>query len=304
MNKYYYMLNAMGVFSQKARVGGHSEALYRSIEEQATQDIWWDALKLPRNWITEQAMISLHVWIFHNRFKVDYNLSGEFSGRRMQEQLFERFWEDAVMRIRNAGIAEISVNKQLENVQKATFDDLFGYDAAIKVDDDDNMEMAAAIWKGVFREAENADTEAVLRLADYAKREVFSVMLQPKEDVYRGWVTWGPCVGETDADRIDRQKRMLLGEWRESIAPTGKVFFYHTATHERRWEAPEEGLYNRRRFALRQYLAANPEVALRIEANSGSKSGGAKTALPSGNQQQHPHIHGSAKEVFSKAKHQ
>lgn len=44
-------------------------------------------------------------------------------------------------------VAEISVNKQLENVQKITFDDMFGYDAAIKVMDDDNMEFAAAVWK-------------------------------------------------------------------------------------------------------------------------------------------------------------
>ncbi|RYE98889.1 MAG: hypothetical protein EOO41_01835 [Methanobacteriota archaeon] len=46
-------------------------------------------------------------------------------------------------------IAEISVNKQLENVQKATFDDMFGYDAAVKSMDEDNMELAAAVWKYV-----------------------------------------------------------------------------------------------------------------------------------------------------------
>ena len=39
------------------------------------------------------------------------------------------------------------MNKQLENVQKITFDDMFGYDAAIKIMDDDNMELAAAVWK-------------------------------------------------------------------------------------------------------------------------------------------------------------
>lgn len=39
------------------------------------------------------------------------------------------------------------MNKQLENVQKLTFDDMFGYDAAMKVMDDDNMELAAALWK-------------------------------------------------------------------------------------------------------------------------------------------------------------
>ena len=44
-------------------------------------------------------------------------------------------------------VAEVSVNKQLEGVQKLTFDDMFSYDAALRVTDDDNMELAAAMWK-------------------------------------------------------------------------------------------------------------------------------------------------------------
>jgi hypothetical protein len=103
--RHYYLLNVMGVFSQKARVGAASEALYRSIDEQATQSAWWTALGLPRTWIAEHALIAMHVWVFHNRFKVDYNVGGEFSGRRMQEQLFERLWEDTTLRIRNAGVS-------------------------------------------------------------------------------------------------------------------------------------------------------------------------------------------------------
>ncbi len=104
MKRYYYLLKVVGAWSQKARVGVSSEGLFRSIEEQATQEIWWRALGLPKTWITEQALISLHVWIFHNRFKSDYEASGEFNGRRMQEQLFERLWEDTTYRIRNAGV--------------------------------------------------------------------------------------------------------------------------------------------------------------------------------------------------------
>ena len=51
------------------------------------------------------------------------------------------------------------MNKQLEGVQKLTFDDMFGYDAAIRVTDDDNVELAAAVWKCVaVRSAECAGT--------------------------------------------------------------------------------------------------------------------------------------------------
>ena len=173
------------------------------------------------------------------------------------------------------------MNKQLENVQKFTFDDLFGYDAGIAVIDDDNMELAAAIWKGVFREAEGADTESVLRLADYVRREVVNVMQHPKEDLYRGWIAWGPCVGESPLDRVERQKRMLAGEWREALHPDGRIFFYHTSTHERRWEAPAEGLYERRRFALTTYIDKKNAAAL-LETSSASSSAAPPTSTAAG----------------------
>jgi hypothetical protein len=263
MARYKPLLTAVGAFSARASVGVHSEAIFRSIEEQATQEAWYTSLRLPRTWITEHSLIALHVWILHNRAKLDYNVSPvEFCGRRMQEEMFERLWEDTILRIRNAGVAEVSVNKQLENVQKITFDDMFGYDAALRTSDrDDGLELSAAVWRGVFREDEAADTEAVLRLADYVRREVEGVVLAPREDVYRGWLTWGPVVGETPESRAARQRAMLEGEWREALHPDGRLYFYHTSTHETRWEPPMDGFYPRRRFAIQRYIQNFPEKA-------------------------------------------
>ena len=108
----------------------------------------------------------------------------------------------------------------------------------------------------MFRSSDSADSEAVVRLADYTRRELLSLLEQPREDVFRGWVAWGPCVGETAADRLDRQRRMLEGEWREALHVDGRVYFYHTTTHETSWVPPADGLYARRRFALARHLAA------------------------------------------------
>ena len=90
-------------------------------------------------------------------------------------------------------------------------------------------------------------------------RRVF--LQQPKEDVYRGWVTWGPCVGESPEMRLSRQRKMLEGEWREAFHPDGRLYFYHTTTHEVRWTPPPSGLYERRRYALMQYIQQNPKLA-------------------------------------------
>lgn len=151
-----------------------------------------------------------------------------------------------------------------------------------------NMELAAALWKGIFREDDAANSEGVLMLADYTRRELVSVLTQPKEDVYRGWISWGPCVGESPAQRTERQRRMLEGEWREALDLKGQVYFYHTASQERRWEPPAEGLYDRRRFALTRFLEARSggDAAALLDAGrkgasakleaSGSGSGGSK----------------------------
>jgi cytochrome b pre-mRNA-processing protein 3 len=271
----------MGSFRASAKLGERSTDVFASLEEQATQNAWYEALRLPRTWITEHSLLALHVWILHNRFKVDYNVPAtEFSGRRMQEELFERFWEDTTRRIRNAGVAELSVGKQLEAVQRVTMDDLHAYDAAVAcMEQDDGMELAAAVWRGVYREHAGADTEGVLALADYARRETLALVGAPREDVYRGWISWGPVVGETPEARVARARAMLEGEWREALDPAGRVFFYHTATHERSWEPPAAGFYPRRRFALARYLEEHAGAAALLPALP-SASAGASGAAP------------------------
>jgi len=253
----------LAAVSARARLGAGSEVLFRSAEEQGTQAAWWGALRLPRTWMAEHALIALHVWVLSTRLRVDYNVrDADFNGRRMQAELFERLWEDTSRRIRNAGVVEMSVNKQLQTVQRVTVDDFRGYDEAMKmVGEDEGMELAAALWRGVFREDEGADTAAVLALADYAVGEVLSVAVQPREDVYRGWVSWGPAVGETGAERVARQRAMLEGQWRDALDVRGRLYFYHTRSGEKRWDPPEAGFYNRRRFALERYCEANPEKA-------------------------------------------
>jgi hypothetical protein len=223
---------------------------------------------------------------------VDYNVPGAFNGRRMQEQLFERLWEDTTLRIRNAGvsgvaavaaaetgsgkgdagapctrsdgthpqlssvrararlavrmpapnslpstaptsttahpaqIAEISVNKQLENVQKLTFDDMFGYDAAIRVLDDDNMELAAALWKCVSGEGGGAGVARAAvgrryggggggRAALFTYRRACAAAPIPTHSLARA--PSRPCAGACSARARALTRRRCCG-WRTTCA--------------------------------------------------------------------------------------
>jgi hypothetical protein len=205
--------------------------------------------------MTEQSLLALHVWLLHKRHMIDFHNDGLFCGRVADKEVFDAFWEDTMHRIRNVGVREMSVNKQLENVQKACFVDMMEYDRAIRTDDD-NMELSAALFKGVFQSDENARVEDVIALADWTRTELLNLMTQPAEDVYRGWITWSPAIGETREERLSRQKQVFEGEWREAVGVDGKLHFWHTRTREFREgeNVPLEGLTSRRRFALASHL--------------------------------------------------
>jgi len=64
-------------------------------------------------------LLSLHVWIIHRRL-IHHPSSGSY-GKLLQESLFDRLWEDTLVRIRAQNLAELTVNSHLNNVQKYTF---------------------------------------------------------------------------------------------------------------------------------------------------------------------------------------
>jgi hypothetical protein len=193
------------------------------------------------------------MWIVHRRHMLDFWAPGEWSGRRADKELFEVFWDDTLRRIRGAGVVELSVNKQLELVQKATFMDMFELDAAIAVTDDDNHALAGALYRGLFQSRDDVDPAHALALADWVRGEVWNVMTQPKEDVYRGWITWSPPLGEARGDRLARQRRLFEGEWRDAVWIDGRVYFWHTVRGTRTTDlaaVPPAELTPNRRWAL------------------------------------------------------
>lgn len=238
-------------------MGENAATVFRSIEEQATQDAWFEALGIPRTWLSEHSLIALHVWIIHRRHMLDFHAEGEFCGRQADKLLFEEFWRDTEWRIRSARNSDVSFNRQMDLVQKSTFMDMFEYDAALAVVDDDNMELAGALFRSVFQARPSVDSRVVLLLADWVRAEVWNVFTQPAQDVYRGWITWSPALGETREQRLHRQREQFLGEWREHTWIDGSVYFYNTVTHDRTEDLatlPPQALYGRRRWALTNHL--------------------------------------------------
>jgi len=76
-------------------------------------------------------MVTMHLWFLHKRLIASNVHNGNLSQDellRVQEELFEIFWNDTLCRMRKEGVREMSVNKSLLQVQQYTFLHLFHYD--------------------------------------------------------------------------------------------------------------------------------------------------------------------------------
>jgi hypothetical protein len=65
------------------------------------------------------------------------------------------------------------------------------------VAEDDNLLLSGALWRNVFKSDPLVNAETVALLAEYTRREVYNIMTLPREDLYHGWIPWGPAIGES-----------------------------------------------------------------------------------------------------------
>lgn len=98
-----------------------------------TKSRWYGPGRIPRTFRSRHAMVTMHLWFLHKRLIAANVPNGPLLGDhdtalRVQEELFEIFWNDTLCRIRAEGVREMSVTKSLLQVQQFTFLHLFHYD--------------------------------------------------------------------------------------------------------------------------------------------------------------------------------
>lgn len=87
---------------------------------------WFGPGRIGREFRPRHAVLTLHVWLLHKRLLVDsYDQSAAL---KVDEELFSILWDDTTCRIRQTGVMELAVNKNLMQVQQYTFLHLTHYD--------------------------------------------------------------------------------------------------------------------------------------------------------------------------------
>lgn len=148
------ILRLLGYFGPESTRARIAQGIFRSCAVQAGAPVWSKrGLVRAAEFRPNHALLLTHVWMVHRRLH-DFPRDRKSEATQLQELIFDELWDDTTKRIRQAGIQEISVDRNLADVQKYSFAAAVEYDQAIahkrqdaaKTTDD----LAAALWRHVF----------------------------------------------------------------------------------------------------------------------------------------------------------
>ena len=219
-----WLRRAAGFYGDESTAIRHSHALFNSCFSHATQPPFRTHLRLEDDFFHNHALINLHVWMAHHR------LRSAPGGKHLQEQMYDRFWEDTTKRIRALGVPELTVNKHLRETQTFSFGAATVYDYGLA---EDEQELAGALYRSVFCNNQEIPEDLVMETTAYVKQQVSHLAQISDDNVLEGKLTWLPalgCVGEGAAASSDG-----ANEWREATDENGRVYLYHLRTKETKW---------------------------------------------------------------------
>ena len=88
-----WLRSAAGFYGDESTAIRHSHTIFLSCHKVGSQKHMLQHLLLEDDFFHNHALINLHVWMIHNRLR---SLGPQ--GKIMQEQIFDRFWEDTTTR--------------------------------------------------------------------------------------------------------------------------------------------------------------------------------------------------------------
>eukprot|EP01041_Mallomonas_annulata_P004358 gene4358-8671_t len=221
-----FFQKAFKLFGFKGRVTvGSAKTILFNCKEQANNQIWYTKGSIGSEFRSKHTVLLMHIWMINRRLLIEGK-----EGKLIQECLFDELWEDTCARIRSVGIGELSVNKNLKDVQGYSFRFCVELDHALSLADpkhnpvtvpvpmavgsgtatgtaeDETSStvtlqgeeavldaMGGTLWRLLYlRRTDPSLTEDhVLQLARYLRREQLSLMQLSRDAVLDGRIRWG-----------------------------------------------------------------------------------------------------------------
>lgn len=115
VNRNFGLLNKLEtVIQNQSGPASRGLQLFYLCKEQAESPIWHNQANIASNFHGKHGILMVHIWMVNKRLLL---LPDTAARAEVQETLFDTLWADTMARIRANGVAEISVNARLKDVQ-------------------------------------------------------------------------------------------------------------------------------------------------------------------------------------------
>jgi len=157
-------------------------ALYGAIVTQSRDPRFYAAYGVPDTVLGRFDLIVLHLALVLRRLR-----AGEGAARDLAQGLFDAFCRDMDHNLREMGIGDQGVPRQMRRVGEAFYGRAQAYDAALA--EQSNDALAGTLIRNVYAEVAKPGVAAE-RLADYVRRTVHDLEAQAIEHLLGGQVTF------------------------------------------------------------------------------------------------------------------
>lgn len=235
------------IFSGRPAIAD-AKTIFKSCQLQSGIKKWHTDGLVARDFRGQHSLMTTHVWMVHKKLL----MHGD-EGRRIQEALFDVFWDDTFDRIKAAGVHELSLNKRLSEVQGFSFKQCIEFDNALTKKNEDEIveDIAGALWRATYNRKElPVEPDHVLEFARYVREVQLNILNQPIETIKAGVVHWGDIPwqlnGKYKKDKHGafpgQNKQASQGiteeEWHLAVDRDGRDYYWNAKTAQVCWKKP------------------------------------------------------------------
>jgi cytochrome b pre-mRNA-processing protein 3 len=168
------------LFSRRSRRAATIEALYGAIVAQARRPVFYLEYGVPDTVNGRFEMILMHTGLLLDR------LAGETGTvRAVGQEVFDRFCQDMDDTLRERGISDVKVPREMKRVAEAFYGRQAAYHTALHGEDTDAL--PKALGRNLYA---GLPDDAAGRMAVYMRDAVASLRAQPADALAEGRLVW------------------------------------------------------------------------------------------------------------------
>ena len=136
----------------------HNNKLYNKLTELARNKFFYNDSQLPDNFQTRILLIFFHLSII-------LKVSKKSNLKKMKQDIFDNIFHNIEYHMRELGHGDVSVNKNMKNLNKIFYDILYNVDQNLY-----NIDTSKKLLEKYFFSKDKLNDEKVMKLANYFKK--------------------------------------------------------------------------------------------------------------------------------------